>query len=334
MGYDGIVESPNQGTDTLDFLFCDKAIKLDLGTTAVQQANPNLALKLSSAAAIDNVRGTDYDDFIRGNALDNTLYGCGGDDTLYGENGNDVLWGGAGNDGLFGGRGYDVLFGESGADRFLVETSEPGQGIPDPIGDPAPQDTTILFAAADKSWTTAEIEQVDQAFAILHKATKNTTLLKLPDGSPMTFTRHSGGDAGYNSGGNIVLSDMVMNGNSLWETGYALHEIGHNWDTENPILVDFLNCSGWVPDYWQLSSCYQKLGLVQINKYGESWWYNPNAAFASNYAKTHPKDDFAESFSAAFLQRAGLGFYNPSDGSGASAIPAKVNLINSWVNSL
>ena len=67
--------------------------------------------------------------------------------------------------------------------------------------------------------------------------------------------------------------------------------------------------------------------------YGQTWWYLTNSGFASSYAKTHPLEDFAESFAACFLQRAGKGWYW-SDGVGAKAIPAKINLINTWVTSL
>ena len=140
---------------------------------------------------------------------------------------------------------------------------------------PTSEDAVIFFRTGNKSWTPAEIEQVDQALAILHHATENTTLLKCSSGAVMTFERASGFGAGTNSGGHIVLTDLVMNGSSTWEIGYALHEIGNNWDTESPIWGDFLNLSAWTQTDPN-SPQYQK-----IEKYGETWWYNTNAAFAS-----------------------------------------------------
>jgi len=110
-----------------------------------------------------------------------------------------------------------------------------------------------------------------------------------------------------------------------------LHEIGHNWDTESPIWGDFLNLSAWTQTDPN-SPQYQK-----IEKYGETWWYNTNAAFASNYAQTHPLDDFAESFAAYFSQtRENLAWYNPrpGGGGGASDIPDKIKLIDQWVVSV
>jgi len=121
--------------------------------------------------------------------------------------------GGAGNDGLFGGPGIDNLYGGSGADRFLVEPYDIFVG-------PTSEDAVIFFRTGNKSWTPAEIEQVDQALAILHHATENTTLLKCSSGAVMTFERANGFGAGTNSGGHIVLTDLVMNGSSTWEIGY------------------------------------------------------------------------------------------------------------------
>jgi hypothetical protein len=143
----------------------------------------------------------------------------------------------------------------------------------------------------------------------------------------MTFNRQSGTGSGYNSGGDIYLTDGVMNGNSLWETGYVLHEIGHNWDDENPQWTSFLALSNWTqtdpndPSY------------IQTTRYGETWWYRTSPDFASDYAKSHPFEDFAESFAAYFLEEVNLPWYS-SDGQGASAIPSKIRLIDNWVNTV
>lgn len=74
-----------------------------------------------------------------------------------------------------------------------------------------------------------------------------------------------------------------------------------------------------------------------MSKYNQTWWYRStnadgtrNSAFASDYAKTHPLDDFAETIAAYFLQKAGLPWYQSTDGSGASAIAQKTRLLD-WL---
>lgn len=366
LGCDFILELPNSGTDELDFFSHIGKVNVDLATTAWQKVSDSLMIQLYNGAAIENVDGTQFKDTIRGNDLDNyiwgnlgndTLYGMGGRDTLdggshndalYGGAGDDLLVGGSGNDGLFGGSGRNTLWGLSGADRFLVQ--QPVADNLDLVQDGTSEDATITFKAGDKWWSPEEIERVDQAFAILHGATNNTKLLKLSSGAPMTFTRLSQsaiGDA-YNDQGKIFVTDVVMSGSQLKVTGTALHEIGHNWDNfwgaaELPsnVHTSFLALSGWtrtVPIQLgtdlKLLTSYTQISEKAVNDYKDGkWWYKTKADFASTYAKTHPCEDWAESFAATFLQKAGLGWYG-SDGNGASAIPDKVNLINTWVVSL
>jgi hypothetical protein len=354
LGTDTINEAANNGTDRLDFFsHMNRAVNVNLGTTATQNVNQFLNLKLANASAIENVSGTYYDDVIRGNALNNYIYGSDGNDTLYGMAGNDTLdggwyndalyggdghdtlYGGGGNDGLFGGMGVDTLYGQSGADRFLVQeyikfdpyTPPQNQDI---IKDQASADATILFKHETKYWSAAEIERLDAAFAILHQATDNTRLLKLSNGAQLSFGRMAGTGRGWNHDGYITLSDAQLNGSTTWEIGYVLHEIGHNWDTESSIWSNFLNLSGWTKTNPN-SSAYTK--VITEGSPKETWWFKTNSAFASNYAKRGPREDLAESFAAYFLQKAGLYWYS-NDGLGASAIPAKINLIDGWVKSL
>ena len=68
--------------------------------------------------SIENLIGSDYDDFLVGEDNSNTFKGEGGDDTLNGGAGNDYLYGGAGNDTLNGGAGNDLLRGETGDDTL------------------------------------------------------------------------------------------------------------------------------------------------------------------------------------------------------------------------
>lgn len=66
--------------------------------------------------SVENVIGTDGEDYLRGTASRNLLYGLDGDDELVGLAGNDRLYGGTGADVLFGGDGDDMLDGEDDGD--------------------------------------------------------------------------------------------------------------------------------------------------------------------------------------------------------------------------
>jgi Ca2+-binding RTX toxin-like protein len=71
--------------------------------------------------SIEDITGTDYNDYIVGNSDDNNLEGYQGADKLYGGAGNDNLRGDdgggvAGNDQLYGGDGDDSFKGGAGAD--------------------------------------------------------------------------------------------------------------------------------------------------------------------------------------------------------------------------
>jgi Ca2+-binding RTX toxin-like protein len=124
LGLDTIYESANEGDDLIVFAAAgggamNRAVNVSLGTTQQQVVNECLTLKLSNAAGIENVWGTDYNDVIRGNALNNSISGGGGHDTLYGMAGHDTLGGDFGDDVLYGGEGNDALHGGEGADTLV-----------------------------------------------------------------------------------------------------------------------------------------------------------------------------------------------------------------------
>jgi Ca2+-binding RTX toxin-like protein len=66
--------------------------------------------------SIENVAGSNYNDYLFGDGGDNKLYGFGGNDGLHGRGGFDHLEGMDGNDLLDGGSGADVLDGGNGVD--------------------------------------------------------------------------------------------------------------------------------------------------------------------------------------------------------------------------
>ncbi len=65
---------------------------------------------------VENVVGTDFNDYLAGDSHANVLRGRGGADQLRGGSANDILIGGAGGDILFGQDGDDMLTGGDGAD--------------------------------------------------------------------------------------------------------------------------------------------------------------------------------------------------------------------------
>ena len=66
---------------------------------------------------VENVVGTQDNDYIKGDVQNNTFSGQAGDDQLFGEAGNDKLLGEAGDDTLIGGSGDDILIG---GDRMMI----------------------------------------------------------------------------------------------------------------------------------------------------------------------------------------------------------------------
>ncbi|SFJ58302.1 M10 family metallopeptidase C-terminal domain-containing protein [Planctomicrobium piriforme] len=78
------------GIELLDFSSSTSGVKVNLGSTAIQTANANLRLQLSSDSAFENLIGGSGNDQLTGNALANTLTGNAGSDTLNGLDGDDI----------------------------------------------------------------------------------------------------------------------------------------------------------------------------------------------------------------------------------------------------
>ncbi len=83
--------------------------------------------------SIENVIGSDHNDYIFGNSANNVLSGGDGDDHLRGHNGDDTIFGGNGADDLVGGNGNDQLFGGADNDTLHggrgVDVLDGGQGV-------------------------------------------------------------------------------------------------------------------------------------------------------------------------------------------------------------
>ncbi|MEQ9449060.1 MAG: hypothetical protein RLN70_09170, partial [Rhodospirillaceae bacterium] len=98
------------GIDSAAFATAGSGVTLNLTTGVGTRGNANGDTYIS----IENVIGSNHDDFITGSSGRNILVGGRGDDVLRGSAGNDLLRGGLGN---------DILNGGSGADEFRFETA-------------------------------------------------------------------------------------------------------------------------------------------------------------------------------------------------------------------
>lgn len=216
--------------------------------------------------------GQGGDDMLWGGHGNDSLMGGDGNDTLYGRAGNDSLQGNHGNDGLFGGGDNDTLRGDTGADRFLTK---PG----DTVLDKESQDARVTFAntsglckdgvytfwgtcwfwVGDKytgaKWSDEEIELVDSALKLMHEETGTTKLLKQKNGQGIKLhrvgTSESGDSVPWNSGSGMIYFDTnnTFGATPEWTRMQVIHELGHNWDNENPFFSKYKAISDWTSGF-------------------------------------------------------------------------------------
>jgi Ca2+-binding RTX toxin-like protein len=78
---------------------------------------------------IENVVGSQHDDWLEGDETANVLIGLGGRNIIYGEGGDDVLLGGGEDDYFNGGEGADYLYGDIGTDEAAYLDSDEGARV-------------------------------------------------------------------------------------------------------------------------------------------------------------------------------------------------------------
>ena len=116
-----------RGKDTASYASSDKGVRVSLllqgevqedfdGENSLQ-ANENEAVG-DILKNIENVKGSDHDDWLVGDDGENTLDGDDGEDILDGGGGDDILKGGGGDDNLKGGEGDDRIRGDTGVDTL------------------------------------------------------------------------------------------------------------------------------------------------------------------------------------------------------------------------
>jgi Ca2+-binding RTX toxin-like protein len=101
------------GTDMADYSDEFSAVRVDLAITGQQDT---VGAGLDTLSSIENVEGSQHDDWLFGSTANNRMYGNTGDDNIFGREGNDLLWGEDGNDFIAGGLGRDVIIGGDGID--------------------------------------------------------------------------------------------------------------------------------------------------------------------------------------------------------------------------
>ena len=290
----------------------------------------------------DKLDGGSGNDVLHGGQDDDSLWGGTGGDDLYGEKGHDVLRGQKGDDGMYGGSGQDRLYGGSGQDRFLYHDSSE-------VMDHQREDAKLEFKNGDKYWLMSEVEEVDSALAILHRATGDDTLLETGGlfSKRLKFVRDASDSdpgsptaAAENSGGTLTFFDGAFSGSTSKLQRLVFHEIGHNWDNQNSDdWRGFKDISSWNrqlrdtspgPGY---SEAYIPSGWEDNN-----WWYDSSAEFASRYGSHTPQDDFATTFAFYFSDLSGADYPDNSDDADNEATKArlgeKYRFVRDFVNSL
>ncbi len=115
-GFGDNVIDGGTGTDTVDYSESGVAVKVRLDQDYGESRYDNSFD--DTLTGIENVTGSDYDDYIKGDSGDNLFEGGAGDDTLIGGSGADMLYGGDDDDTVKGGSGADLLYGGEGLDTI------------------------------------------------------------------------------------------------------------------------------------------------------------------------------------------------------------------------
>ncbi|MEO0980395.1 MAG: DUF5801 repeats-in-toxin domain-containing protein, partial [Pseudomonadota bacterium] len=143
-----------EGSDTADYSDNSEGIyaqmnlgwATDMSNTLTSRSDlldgiANETIEHDDLVSVENLTGSDFDDFIIGDNNANVLSGGLGNDFIIGLGGSDTIFGGAGNDELYGwiddgnklagGEDQDRLFGGFGADEFVFAAGEGGNTAAD-----------------------------------------------------------------------------------------------------------------------------------------------------------------------------------------------------------
>ena len=106
------------GSDTASYITSTAGVTIDLGNKINFFGDASGDRLIS----IENLEGSEYDDFLYGDENDNTLSGLGGNDIIRGAGGDDRLDGGTGDNILNGGDGNDTIVAADGKNTVYAES--------------------------------------------------------------------------------------------------------------------------------------------------------------------------------------------------------------------
>jgi hypothetical protein len=158
------------------------------------------------------------------------------------------------------------------------------------------------------------------------------------------------GNVGTNhENGLISLYDSLFSGNPSngienKVAQYVIHEIGHFWDqaSENTMnlsgenVVDyFRSYSGWTQLGDGTPGETMNVGGVTYVKAGNAhndnpWWYRQDASFVTDYARSSPYEDFADTFSVMVMGND----YHRNSNDTLTAPTGKRAWINAWLDAV
>ncbi|MEP3891060.1 MAG: LamG-like jellyroll fold domain-containing protein [Hellea sp.] len=200
------------GFDTVTFAGQSAAVRVSLfRTDPTDMSFPNLVPPGTLTHYVDSVEqviGSDFDDYIFGDATDNVFLGGSGRDRLRGLEGDDQINGGDDQDYIFGDQGDDILNGGDGYDYIA-----PGAG--DNIIDVGAGGGTVYYGAAEV-WSSLSDVLIEINF-FADPATNG-----LPH--HIIFSSDTGIVERYDVNNVLLGTDTVLNGD-----GYR----GHVWGTDN-----------------------------------------------------------------------------------------------------
>jgi Ca2+-binding RTX toxin-like protein len=272
----------------------------------------------------DTIYGGAGNDSIYGNADNDVLLGEGDNDTIFGGDGNDLLVGGTGDDYLNGGQDKDILIDTSGYNAVFGDQSISGDGAVD-LGvttdslsrtDLTGVNVRISLAnSATRAWSDADVLAMAPGLRWLLDNTTSPRIFRLASGSPLTFQRidtipSSEGSrfvvyGDNDSRGLLRFTDAAFPGlpGSVVRTDVTpasktvVHEIGHDWDDENPNWSNFMALSGWrpLPVSSPVPAGYTR--AMSLGGTPQPYVYVAGTPFArlDGYGRTNPYEDFATS---------------------------------------
>jgi hypothetical protein len=329
------MDHPGSSLPGLDQLFAQPISQVDFfGHGGTESFQDETAIPCSAYAGNGNA-------ILVGGSGTNFLVGGPGNDELFAGAGSSVLIAGTGQNALGDGPGRNLLIGGRGADRFLL--TNPAN---DYILNQTAADARIYFVGVTgtenlgteqvvgthAAWSQPDVQAVDFALSEIEQRVGNTSLLKMPDGTPLTF-RRQGVDSNPNSlllGWNTLDGKITLLDNAFadlqWLHRTVYHEIGHNWEdtSDNKLWGAFTGLSGW-----SYGASSPNLNLyTQAPETDSSWWFKKGTAFVRDYSRTNPWEDWATSVEAYFSQT-----FTHEMEAGAELAPAKINVVNQFLTS-